>query len=613
MGAIRKIGDSLRNLVANLGTDRDKAASSYYAVPLLQDTEALNAYRGSWLARKIVDIPAKDACRKWRSWNAEAEEISKLEAEEKRLGVQRKVLDALRKARLFGGAAIYIGTGDSNPSEPLNPERIGAGGIRHLNVLTKQVLTAGDLETDAESVDFGKPRFYTLNAANGVPVDIHPSRLIVFNGNEIPDLDLAAKVDTGWGDSILLSVLQALKHADSTLANVASLVFEAKIDVFRIPGFMAGLANDPTYETQILERLTLAATAKGINGALLLDAEEEYETKQINFSQLPEILQKFLQVVSGAADIPVTRLLGQSPGGMNSTGESDLRNYYDHIQSQQELELQPAMEHFDECLIRSALGSRPPELWYGWRSLWQTTDKERAEIGKATADTIKTIDDTGLFPDEVMQNVAANMLTESGVAPGLESEMKGWLAEHPEGFEREEGADPMETGTLPPGGQDVTDASPRPLYVHRKVTNAAEILAWAKAQGFKTTLPEDDLHVTIAFSREPLDWMKVGSAWSSNEDGSLRIPPGGARLIEKFEGGAIVLLFNSSELSWRHEDIKRAGASWDFPDYQPHITLTYDPGDLDLSQVEPYRGAIELGPEVFEPLDENWKAGIREE
>lgn len=608
----RVIGDSLRNLVANLGTPRDKAAGSFYTVPLLRDDEAMNAYRGTWLARKIVDIPAKDACRKWRNWNAEADEISKIEAEEKRLGVQGKVLDAVRKGRLFGGAAIYIGTGDPNPAEELKPERVAAGGIKHLNVLTKRILTPGEIETDPESPQYGKPQYYTINSQLAGQVQIHPSRLVVFTGNPNPDPELATGIEQGWGDSTLLSLIDALKQADSTTANIASLVFEAKVDVIKIPNFMQGLAGGGDYETQILNRLTLAATAKGINGALLLDKDEEYDNKQVQFAQLPEIIQTFLQIVSGAADIPVTRLLGQSPGGLNSTGDSDLRNYYDHIQSEQELTLQPAMSVLDECLIRSALGARPPEVWYSWRSLWQSTDKERADIGKITAETIKTIDETGLLPDEVMQAVAVNMLTESGVAPGLESEMDEWLKENPEGFEREPEVDPLEAGAQSQPNE-LADASPRPLYVHRKVRNAAEIIAWAKSQGFAATLPAEDLHVTIAFSRQPVDWMKVGESWGSSEDGSLLVKPGGARLLEKFDGGAVVLLFNSSELSWRHEAIKQAGASWDWPDYQPHITVTYDAGDLDLSSVEPYRGPIDLGPEVFEPLDENWKTRIREE
>lgn len=607
MGAIRAFGDSLRNLVANLGTSRDKAVHSHYVVPCMTEAEALNAYRGAWLPRKVVDIPALDSCRAWRMWSGEGEQISKIEAEETRLGLQVKVLEALIKARLWGGSAIYIGTGDSDPTKPLNPATVKAGGIRSLTVLTKRVLTAGELERDPESPQYGRPKDYRLSANSGL-VTIHPSRLVVFIGAEHPDLELATGADVGWGDSVLTSVIEQIKQADGTAANVASLIFEAKVDVIKIPNFMAGL-SDPGYETAVLNRLTLAATAKGINGALLLDKEEEYDQKSANFASLRDLVMAAMQLVAGAADIPMTRLLGQSPAGLTSTGESDVRNYYDRIAALQSLSIGPAMAVLDECLIRSALGDRPKELFYNWRSLWQTSEKERADIGKVTADSIKTIADTALIPDEVMSKVAVNMLTEAGVAPGLEAEMKEYLAANPEAGDAGDD-DLASVNGLPAEGEGddeldptlIADATPAPLYVQRLVVNTDEIRAWAEAQGIPGL--RDDLHVTIAASRQPIDWIKAGNAseWSNDRKDELIIPAGGPRAVEPLGGMTAVLLFASSRLGYRHREILEAGASYDFAEYQPHISLTKTP--LDLSKVEPYRGPIVLGPELFEPFEE---------
>ncbi len=435
MGKLAQFKDGLVNLVANLGTPRDKAASTFYAMPTLSEQEADNAYRGTWLARKVIDIPAMDSCRKWRGWSADQEQITAIEGEEKRLGLQQKVLRAMIRARLTGGAALYIGTGQSDPMLPLKPETIGKGGILHINVLSKRVLQAGELDLDPESQGYGLPAFYTLSSGTAGHVQIHPSRLVILHGSERPDPELG--IGDGWGDSVLLAISKAIKDADASAANIASLVFEAKVDVVKIPNFMSSLA-DPEYEQKVLQRMTLAAMAKGINGTLLLDAEEEYEQKQAQFGGLVDLLMGFMQLTAGASDIPMTRLLGQSPGGLNASGESDLRNYYDRISSNQELVLQPSLQILDECLIRSALGSRPSEVFYNWRSLWQTTDTERATIGKTTAETIKTIAETKLLPDEVMSTVAVNMLTEAGVAPGLEAEMLEYGKSSPEGDEEQD-------------------------------------------------------------------------------------------------------------------------------------------------------------------------------
>jgi cation transport regulator ChaB len=158
-------------------------------------------------------------------------------------------------------------------------------------------------------------------------------------------------------------------------------------------------------------------------------------------------------------------------------------------------------------------------------------------------------------------------------------------------------------------------ALPRTLYVSRSVVNAQDIISWAKEQGFKTVLKPKDLHVTIAYSSTPVDWMKVSTdgGYSANSNGGVTINAGGARLVEPLgDEGAVVLLFTSDALTYRHNQILGAGASWDFQGYQPHITITWDAIGVDLKKVEPYTGEIVLGPEIFAEVDNNWADNLTE-
>ena len=609
------VRDSLTSLVSRMGTDRDKAATTFYAHSVMSDEQLIAAYSTAWLPRKIVDIPALDACRKWRDWQAKKPQIEAIEEEEKRLNVKGKILEATKKGRLFGGAAVYIGTGDGNPAEPLDVERIGKRGVRYLNVMTRRKLAAGEMERDPESEWYGKPKNYTLSGNNGQQVTIHPSRLVLFSGAMPADDETLTSAWQGWGDSVLQSTLSAIKNADSTAGNIASLVFEAKVDIIRIPDFMASLSNE-AYRSKIIERYSLANMSKGINGTLMLDKEEEYESKSAALGGLTDILMAFMQIVSGAADIPVTRLLGQSPAGMNSTGTADMKNYHDRIQSMQELEFQPAMVRLDECLERSA-DVRDPDVHYRWSPLEQMNEKERAEIFKTTADAARQLVGTTpgqeIVPREAVSDALVNRLVEDGVLPGLDAaiEQYGSLSEQ-EPSEEEIAAATAEQAASNRNNvarmhAAANDAAPRTLYVRRDVLNAAEIIAWARGQGFKTTLAEDDLHVTITYSRTPVDWMEMGSTWEDE----VKIPRGGARLMEKF-GEARVLLFNSNMLRWRHAEMVDKGATWDHPEYQPHITISYGPDSPDLADVDPYQGEIVLGPEIFEEVKEDWKAEVRE-
>lgn len=421
------VRDGLVSLASRMGTERDKAASVFYTQPILTDEQIIAAYRGSWLPRKIVDIPALDSCRKWRNWQAESGQIGLIEAEERRLNLRGKVLEASKKARLFGGAALFIGIGDADPSRPLDIERVGKGGLKHLTVLTRRQLAAGEIERDPTSEWYGKPKFYTLTGASGAQVAIHPSRLVIFNGAMAPDEDFGGALGQGslsWGESVLAATLDAIKNADSTAANIASLVFEAKIDIIKVPQFSANIGNQ-AYEDAVLRRYTLANTIKGVNGTLILDAEEEYDSKSAPLSGLTDILMAFLQIVSGAADIPVTRLLGQSPAGLNATGDADMKNYHDRIQAIQELDLTPAMSRLDECLIRSAIGVRDPDIYASWAPLEQMSEKDKADIFKTKADAARTLFGSSsgqeIIPRQALSEALVNTLVEDGSLPGLEA------------------------------------------------------------------------------------------------------------------------------------------------------------------------------------------------
>lgn len=145
----------------------------------------------------------------------------------------------------------------------------------------------------------------------------------------------------------------------------------------------------------------------------------------------------------------------------------------------------------------------------------------------------------------------------------------------------------------------------RTLYINRPVLNAKEIIAWAKSQGFNTTVQPKDMHVTIAFSSSPFDWSKLEA------DGQHLVSHGGARIVQKL-GEATVLRFEDSALKGRWGEILDKGASWDYEGYKPHITLSYGNQTLDLSKVEPFAGAIHLGPELMDEIKEEWAEGITE-
>lgn len=601
------MSDSFANFVSRLGTGSGKSGYAGYMLPYLNRMDIDAAYRTTWF-RKICDIIPNDEVREWRTWSgADEQQIRKIDAEERRLDFKRKVRQARTLARKDGGAVIFIGAGGNAASE-LRPDSIGRGGIKYLTVLSRDQIHAGERENNPQSPYFDQPREYRIST--GVAsVTVHPSRVIRFIGNPITTQGYW----DGWGDSIWVEIRQKVVDADRIGAAVAEMTEEAKLDVFKVKGLVNNLM-DAVGTDRLTRRFSTMNQLKSIANAMVIDTEDAYEQKTLTFQGLKDIQTLALSIMAGIADIPATRLLGRSPEGMNATGDSDMRNYYDRIRSGQNVDLSPTLMPLDECLIRSALGERPETVFYEWTPLYQMSEKEAMEVEKIAAETLDKYVTMAVVPETVAVEMAKGGIIERGQWPGAEKafadaeaagEEAGLLEEPTEADVAEENARlaiAMQTANDPTGSGDMrtrlaaNDATPRTLYVRRDVVNRADIEKWAREQGFTDIVP--DLHVTIAYSTTPVDWFKVGTSWTDK----IEISAGGPRQMDALgpTGEYKALLITANELVWRNREIRDAGASWDWPDYQPHISIQV--GGVMPADVKPYQGKIVLGPEIFEEV-----------
>lgn len=147
----------------------------------------------------------------------------------------------------------------------------------------------------------------------------------------------------------------------------------------------------------------------------------------------------------------------------------------------------------------------------------------------------------------------------------------------------------------------------RTLYVDRPVENADELRAWAAGLGLPTALAADRMHVTVCFSQEQVDWAEM----PPRDPRPLHLV-GGVRVVKQL-GKAVVLRFTSRTLQGRWQEFQDAGASHGFPDYQPHISLTFaPPADFDPARVAPYAGPLRFGPERFQEINDGWKEAAKE-
>lgn len=434
------LADSFRNFLAGFNVfGRDKAHHQEPYLQLLTPRDLANLYRGDWLARKIIDVPAFDACRAWRQWQADTDQIEKLEEEERKFGLQRKLMFALTRARLYGGAAIILGvsgTGDFN--EELKLEDVKKDSLKFVHVVERWMIATGPRVLDITSPWYGEPTYYQRSNIPIVPapgeVDpppktdfpkqeggsffIHPSRVIRLIGLDYPDIEQAPDA---WGDSVLQPIYDAIQNAALVSSSLGGMVAEAKVDIVSIAG-LTEMMSTTEGTNKLIGRFSNSNVAKSVVNTLLLDKDTEaWDCRKLDLSNLDRVMQAFNFLAAGGADIPATRLFGREPTGMNSTGESDMRNYYDRIAADQKVRLTPLLSPLDEVLIRHTFGSRDEDIHYNWHPLWQMNDTEKADIALKKAQAHQIDVNAGLINPDVLRLARENDLTEDGfLYPGFE-------------------------------------------------------------------------------------------------------------------------------------------------------------------------------------------------
>jgi phage-related protein (TIGR01555 family) len=374
--------DSLTNLVANLGTGRDKRTHNSFGFEFVNQFELEAAYQSNWIARRIVDKPNEDALREWRKFSGK--QSKQIESEERRLGVQQAYLDTCCWADLYGGAALLMVT-KQDLSQPLDLDKVKKGGLKNLVVLDRWDIQPIEFNlTDPLKPNWMMPEFYMM--VNGTQ-KIHYSHIVRRTGARLPRR--MRMFEQGWGDSRLRRCMSDLRDVVATKGGIASLVLEANVDTISVKNLKSELAGPS--KDMITERYRLFGMMKSIvNLALLDEGNETFDRKSIAFSGLSQIMEQFMVWTAGAAEMPVTELWGQSAAGLSSTGEGDLKTYHGTIKGKQDGQMRLDLEALDQVLIRSALGSYPDGIEFEWNPLSLPSGNEQAQedLADAQADSM---------------------------------------------------------------------------------------------------------------------------------------------------------------------------------------------------------------------------------
>lgn len=417
-----KTHDSFQNFALNIGygTDNGMSASTYGYNPITRVRILLEwIYRSSWLGGVACDLHADDMSRAGIDITSsmDADDLTKINVTATRMGIWPSIGDTQRWARLYGGAIAFLMVAGQDSSTPLRIETVGKNQFKGLYVFDRWMLepSLNDLVTEP-GPDVGLPKFYTVIA--DAPAwrgnKIHHSRCVRLVGTGLPYWQMVN--ENMWGLSILERLYDRLIAFDSATMGAAQLCYKMYLRTLKLDGFREAACAGGDAMTGIYRQVEVMRQLQSQEGITLIDGKDDLQVDQSNVqSGISDALVQFAQQLSGALQIPLVRLFGQSPAGLNSTGESDLRTYYDSVKAAQERFLRLGVDKIYRCIAQS-LGIKLDEAFnFEFIGLWQLKPEEKANIANTVTTAIVNAFDAQLIDKPTAMKELKNLSRETGV------------------------------------------------------------------------------------------------------------------------------------------------------------------------------------------------------
>lgn len=404
--------DGFDNFLSRLGLNNDNTLSAgQYEFNLMtrNRVQLEAAYRGSWVVGQIIDAYAEDMTKAGIDIQTatEDENISKIQTQISRKQIWPAFCSLIKWGRLYGGAIGVLQIKGQKLDTPLDVATVGKGQFIGLSVYDRWQLQPDLFRVIQEGPEIGLPMFYDIitTSASGSPasssmapeiegqekmtglVRVHHSRVIRNIGIQLPFFQ--AITEQLWGESVLERLWDRLISFDSATMSSANLIERANNRIVRVDKLREIIAAGGKAQQGLESMFEMMRVMQTNEGLTLLDKEDEFESVQYTFSGLDALLLQFGQQLAGASGIPLVRLFGQSPAGLSATGESDLRTYYDNINSQQESRLRSAWDLLLKVLWQSTFGKpAPDDIEFDFVALWQMSALDKATIAKSNTETI---------------------------------------------------------------------------------------------------------------------------------------------------------------------------------------------------------------------------------
>ena len=421
------VQDAFSNMLFRLGYgSQSPLEATEYPLTRMTDNYALlnSLYRDNWVVQNVVGLMVDDMLREWYKLKGDItpEMQDALDRVERMTRLRARVNEGLRWGRLYGGAAgLILIRGQEDLSRPLDLDMVYPGSFQGLYILDRwQGVTPnmGLVFEGGEPV----PESYSITDAQGhTVVNVHHSRLVRFTGRDLPYLERVAELY--WGESEVEALYKEVVAHDNVSANMAALTFQANINTMEVKGLEQLLSMaSPAVQRRFWDVMQAQSVMQSNFGMRLVEEGSKLTNTQYHFNGLREVYESMCLNLCGASHYPMTKLFGRSPSGLDATGDGDLQNYYDYVDSQREAKFRPALQKLLPVLAMSAWGFVPDDLDFTFPPLWTPTAKEVAEIAKTKSEAIVAGYQAGLMNVDTAQKELRKLEDETGMFGSITDE-----------------------------------------------------------------------------------------------------------------------------------------------------------------------------------------------
>lgn len=406
--------DGFVNETSSLGVSGvDPTEDAYVDVPKqLPDAAMLSLWRDNHYAAIGVDEIPENATRK--GWAVTTPDDMPDGLDKANLAcdfdddwsIFLMVREAMSYGDLFGlGAIIPVLDDGLHPSEPLDLSRPYR--LLNLVVADKRELTPVKWAGSMTKRGFGRPEIWSYsplgNGAEVAGLYIHDSRIIKFGGRPVPRDVLA--LNNGANDSKLRKAYTPIQHKTTIDQSRAVLMNDFKVDVITSPDLDSLTTADEQFDYQE-RRLKILAKAKSLLNLVLLDGKETYTKTTTSVAGVADLDDRATNEVASALRMPQTRLNGEAPGGLNTDGESQTKNFNDQVAATQRLFIKPGLVKLYRIVFGATDGPTkgvvPERFYIEFASLDEPTEQQKANTRLTVAQTDAVYLDRGVIaPDRV--------------------------------------------------------------------------------------------------------------------------------------------------------------------------------------------------------------------